>query len=595
VGYLLTQPYDSATNQNLSNFDGDIKTTTAHVAWNSSPMAQLDMRVYYDYYDKQNNSTTVSYRQGSQGSNCPGSTTSGTNATCFTIAALTEENGEAFWYKKNAAGVDLVYAFNRTNRLLGGFGWEEVKRNLAEAPKNDDYLYWIEYRNTGWDNLTGRLKYEFLQRKADLVNTAAADSVNAYYTAYDVNNFNRNMVKLNVDWTPTPMLLIGVGATWRQTDFKDNLYGQTQNKSEQYDATLSWGDEKFRLTAIGNWGKIQIDQAYLNGAFPPPAPNTSTNFEWGSRNTQDGWMGAALVDWAATDKLMLTASYSYQKTGGGVDFNSGNTAAGGGYLGGPLVNYNTDNTKLQRFQIKGNYNYSPKWAFNAGYAYEKYDYSDGQMSSYGGYYPYFMNLNTAAVGSGYSYLSGAFGNPSYKNNLVWLTVTYKFDPPPQVYVAQKLAEAPAPAPVAKPAPPPPPATAPAPPPPPPPQVQKITLAAEVLFDFDKAVLKPEGKAAIDSLVIAKLAQIKTLEVVIVTGHTDRLGTDAYNQTLSEARAKAVGDYLASKGVDKAKIQTVGKGEKEPVVQCNQKNMKELIACLQPNRRVDVQLKGESTK
>ncbi len=126
-------------------------------------------------------------------------------------------------------------------------------------------------------------------------------------------------------------------------------------------------------------------------------------------------------------------------------------------------------------------------------------------------------------------------------------------------------------------------------------MQKITLDSKVLFDFDKAVLKPEGKAAIDAQVVDKLAQVTKLDVVLVTGHTDRIGTDEYNQKLSERRADAVRDYLVSKGVDKAKIETIGMGEKQPVVQCDQKNHKELIACLQPNRRVEVQVKGETKK
>jgi OmpA-OmpF porin, OOP family len=89
--------------------------------------------------------------------------------------------------------------------------------------------------------------------------------------------------------------------------------------------------------------------------------------------------------------------------------------------------------------------------------------------------------------------------------------------------------------------------------------------------------------------------VQKLEVVLVTGHTDRLGTDAYNQKLSMRRADAVRDYLVSKGVDKAKIETIGMGEKQPVVQCDQKGMKALIECLQPNRRVEVQVKGEAKK
>ena len=95
-------------------------------------------------------------------------------------------------------------------------------------------------------------------------------------------------------------------------------------------------------------------------------------------------------------------------------------------------------------------------------------------------------------------------------------------------------------------------------------MQKITLDSKVLFDFDKADLKPEGKAAIDSQVVGKLAQIQKLEVVLVTGHTDRLGTDAHNQPLSQRRADVVRDYLVSKGVPKDKIETIGMGEKQPV-------------------------------
>jgi OOP family OmpA-OmpF porin len=85
--------------------------------------------------------------------------------------------------------------------------------------------------------------------------------------------------------------------------------------------------------------------------------------------------------------------------------------------------------------------------------------------------------------------------------------------------------------------------------------------------------------------------------VLVSGHTDRIGTDAYNQKLSERRSDAVRDYLVSKGVPKDKVETVGLGEKQPVTgnNCQQKNQKELIACLQPDRRVEVEVKGESVK
>ena len=135
-----------------------------------------------------------------------------------------------------------------------------------------------------------------------------------------------------------------------------------------------------------------------------------------------------------------------------------------------------------------------------------------------------------------------------------------------------------------------------PPPPPPPQVLKITLASKALFDFDKAVLKPEGKAAIDSEIISKLPGVQKLELVLVTGHTDPIGTQAYNQKLSERRADAVRDYLVSKGVPKDKIETLGMGKTQPIpgIVCKQTNFKE-GRCLAPDRRVEVEVKGEVVK
>jgi OOP family OmpA-OmpF porin len=119
-------------------------------------------------------------------------------------------------------------------------------------------------------------------------------------------------------------------------------------------------------------------------------------------------------------------------------------------------------------------------------------------------------------------------------------------------VAPKAA-APAPAPVAKPAP------APA---PQPPAATKVTYAADAFFDFDKAVLKPEGKAKLDDLT-GKIKGIN-LEVIIAVGHTDSVGSDAYNQKLSVKRAEAVKAYLVTKGIEKNRVYTEGKGEKQPV-------------------------------
>jgi OOP family OmpA-OmpF porin len=80
--------------------------------------------------------------------------------------------------------------------------------------------------------------------------------------------------------------------------------------------------------------------------------------------------------------------------------------------------------------------------------------------------------------------------------------------------------------------------------------------------------------------------------VNVNGHTDRIGSSQYNQKLSERRAETVKAYLISKGTDASKIETYGFGKTTPVKSCpDQKDRKALIACLQPNRRVEVEVKG----
>ena len=116
-----------------------------------------------------------------------------------------------------------------------------------------------------------------------------------------------------------------------------------------------------------------------------------------------------------------------------------------------------------------------------------------------------------------------------------------------------------------------------------PAAAKVTYAADAFFDFDKSVLKPAGKAKLDDLV-GKVKGIN-LEVIIAVGHTDSIGSDAYNQKLSVRRAEAVKAYLVSKGIEKNRIYTEGKGEKQPVASNKTKEGRA------KNRRVEIEVVG----
>ena len=131
-----------------------------------------------------------------------------------------------------------------------------------------------------------------------------------------------------------------------------------------------------------------------------------------------------------------------------------------------------------------------------------------------------------------------------------------------------------------------------------PVIEKVTLNSDVLFDFNKATLKDEGKQKLDELA----GRIKDARVdeIDAAGHADRIGSDQYNQKLSERRAEAVKDYLASAtGLSADKIRAEGKGESEPVTgdQCRKMgpergSNRKLVQCLQPDRRVEIEVLGE---
>ena len=161
--------------------------------------------------------------------------------------------------------------------------------------------------------------------------------------------------------------------------------------------------------------------------------------------------------------------------------------------------------------------------------------------------------------------------------------------PPVPVVAEAPKAEPAPAPIAK--------AAPEPAPEPPrPVIQKLTLSTDVLFDFNSATLKDSGKARLDQMI----AEIKDADVdeIIAVGHADRIASEQYNQKLSEQRAQAVRDYLSSQGAKGRAITAEGKGELEPVTgqDCSKlgperASNRKLVACLQPDRRVEIEVLG----
>jgi OOP family OmpA-OmpF porin len=122
-------------------------------------------------------------------------------------------------------------------------------------------------------------------------------------------------------------------------------------------------------------------------------------------------------------------------------------------------------------------------------------------------------------------------------------------------------------------------------------IQKVSLSTDVLFDFNKAELKDAGKQKLDEL--ANQVKGAKVDEIVVVGHADRIGSETYNEKLSEARAQSVKGYLAERGAKTNVIVAQGKGEAAPVTgdQCKKMAGKKLIECLQPDRRVEIEVLG----
>ncbi len=202
-----------------------------------------------------------------------------------------------------------------------------------------------------------------------------------------------------------------------------------------------------------------------------------------------------------------------------------------------------------------------------------------------------MGANTASAQVAQGYVGASGDVVKNATGLCWHTgywtpamATMECDPD----LVPKKAAPPAPAPAVRP-----PAPASKPPAPAPkpaartPVTEKVTLGVDTFFDFDKAVLKAEGKALLDNLV-GKLKAVN-LEVIIAIGHTDSIGSNAYNKKLSLRRAEAVKAYLVSKGIEPNRVYTEGKGESQPMASNKTKEGRA------KNRRVEIEVVGSRTK
>ena len=428
------------TNPNVSEFNGKVNNTTFSLNWSAVPMNNLDTRVYYNYQKRDNESTQVEFRPVS-------------GLACGTVAGTTLPgpcDNELYSYEKWNVGFDAFWRFAKGQRIGGGVDYIDLEHNRIDYDEVKDTKLFLEYRNTMIDTLAFRLKYTYLDRDSNFI--LGHEGVNANDTLflerfigrYDIQAVKRNEVKLDFDWSPHPLFDFSAQAIWKDNDYKrggsaisyngepvDEFLGRTKDERKELYLSASFGDpSKVRATAFYDVEWITYDsfhrnigagscpvtntsgQITANNCFDPNTPPNATAYNWSAKNKDKNWLAGIGVDWPAMANLLVKASYLYVKTDGKADIVTQNN------FGNPLPITAYDDTKTHSFNLRAIWDINRNWQMTAGYAYEKYEYSDDQYNGY--------QFTVPAASNQTSYLNGFNAFTNYKANIVYLLGTYRF-------------------------------------------------------------------------------------------------------------------------------------------------------------------------
>jgi hypothetical protein len=394
------------TGPNTPTFNGKIENETFTAAFASAPAKNLDTRVYYNYYKRDDKSTHVEF-----------------NSTLGVF------DNELFSYEKKNYGIDAYYRINRQNRVGAGYDHLDIERTRFDFDRTKDKKFFVEWKNTSLDSLAARVKYTTLKRDSNflLANDGAnANDVlywNRFLQAYDAANLDQDQWKVTLDWTPMDFVDVSLEGISRKNKYRDQTLGRLKDDRREVYVSASYGQPgAVRFTVFGDIEDVKYDSrhrvvgtATAPGAYDPNTPATATNYNWESTAKDKNWAFGVAVDWPVMEKITVKLSAMRYKTDGQVDFAS-QTAVTSPTYPQPLSLY--DDTERSSINLRAVYAFNKTWTFTGGYAYEKFDYKDAGYDGYRYTIPAATNQN--------SYLNGYYANPNYKVNILYGLATYRF-------------------------------------------------------------------------------------------------------------------------------------------------------------------------
>jgi len=392
-----------------SKFDGKRVTANYDVTLTSRPVDFLGARVFYKYYDNDNKSDRITQ-------------------TDTLVNAGNPFTTRLFDYNKRNYGAEFDIKLPAKFSLTPAYSYLKTNRQRGDLPKTTDNTYSLDLKWAGLDFMTAKVGYERLNRSAVhqiptmvffATYQARADVVEKYQRRFDAAPMERDTYKASVDIYPLDVLSLGLHYKNKKSKYTDTVLGLRDDKANEYGIDADWKISNF-ITVNGyaeymDTKSSQVQRYSTTAAgLDPNVAGSANNYNW--KLDQKGKTynyGAGVEVNAIPKKLTFNLNYDHIKSDGFSDFSFFDFT--------PPNNRdisNVDDYRKNSLSLKAKYNVSKNLAVTAGYAYEQYKYSDIAVD---GYLYAYLTTPTAV-----SSLTGAYSAPSYKANIVFAGVTYKF-------------------------------------------------------------------------------------------------------------------------------------------------------------------------
>lgn len=399
-------------------FDGQVDTTNYDLVLTSNPVNYLDAKVFYSDYDKENKSDEIS----SSNTN----TTSGTTSTAF--------DNHLFDYEKKSYGIEAGFKLPAHVGVTPYYKNIDLERHRGDLPETDDDIYGIKAKWSGLDFLTLKASYEIMDRESPwqqltLVTgtQATADAIEPYIRRFDAADQDRDTFKIGVDITACEHLNVGLGYTYKNSDYPNTVFGLRGKDSNGVNANADMMvTERLTLSGYLDYEMATIEQMQRNlGASVTAATASPTDttvgdgrYNWSAEQEEVTVDYGLAIDFTVTPKVLtLRAQFDHVVSDGTADYTYFESVPTG-YTNDTVDSFNWDDYSKSSLLLKAIYELNPHVTLTGGYAYEDYEYNDQFSDGYA------YVWNSSATTS--NYLTGAGMSPDYTASVVFLSGKYKF-------------------------------------------------------------------------------------------------------------------------------------------------------------------------